>query len=204
MTAAAILTVTWASADPAVIQDCCHRLPDGEKRTAASAPGLVPMSVLDIDAVRQEFNASSGKVRLVALLSPTCSTCQSGHGAIAQILKKFSSPKLSGILVWEPMREGDSREAATRQADTVRDARIVQGWNETKRVGKAFGETLGLHGIAWDVYLVYEPGITWEAQQPPQPTFWMHQLEGGDPNLMLCESPARLSAEVETLLAKTH
>ncbi|MGH9711845.1 MAG: hypothetical protein ACRD5M_00905 [Candidatus Acidiferrales bacterium] len=102
------------------------------------------------------------------------------------------------------MRDGDSLAAATQQADSVRDTRIIQGWNENKSLGKLFGDTLDLHDIAWDVYLVYKPGIKWEAQQPPQPTFWMHQLQGVDPNLLLCENPTRLSAEVGKLLQQSE
>jgi hypothetical protein len=162
------------------------------------------MSSVDTDTVRKAFNASSDKVRIVALLSPTCPGCRSGHGVVGQVLKKFPSPKLQAIMVWEPMRDGDSPVAATRQASTIRDARITQGWNENKNVGRLFGETLDLHDIAWDVYLVYQPGIKWEAQQPPSPTFWMHQLQGADPKLLLCENPTRLNVEVGKLLEQAE
>jgi hypothetical protein len=64
--------------------------------------------------------------------------------------------------------------------------------------------TLDLHDIAWDVYLAYKPGIKCEAQQPPRPTFWMHQLEGADPKLRLCENPTRLNVEVGKLLEQTN
>ena len=77
---------------------------------------------------------------------------------------------------------------------------LMAGWNENRSVGKLFGEILDLHDIAWDVYLVYKPGIEWESQQPPRPTFWMHQLEGADPKLLLCENPTRLDVEVGKLL----
>jgi hypothetical protein len=102
------------------------------------------------------------------------------------------------------MRDGDSPVAATQQAETVQDVRIMQGWNENRNLGKLFGETLDLHDIAWDVYLVYKPGIKWEAQQPPRPTFWMHHLESADPKLLLCENPARLNVEVGKLLEQTN
>jgi hypothetical protein len=161
------------------------------------------MSSVSNEDVRKEFNASSDKVRIVALLSPTCPACRSGHSVVAQTLKKFSSAKLQAILVWEPMREGDSAAAAAQQAEAVHDPRIVQGWSENKGLGKLFGDTLDLHEIAWDVYLVYKPGIKWEAEQPPHPTFWMHQLQGADPNLLLCENPTRLSAEVGKLLGQS-
>jgi len=151
----------------------------------------------------QEFNASSQKVRVVALLSPTLrglSVWTRGRRSGSQ---EFPSPKLKAILVWEPMRDGDNATSATQQAETVQDIRISQGWDGGQNLGKVFGQTLDLHQIAWDVYLVYKPGIKWEGPQPPRPTFWMHQLEGVDPKLLLCENPTRLNVEVGKLLAQT-
>jgi hypothetical protein len=55
---------------------------------------------------------------------------------------------------------------------------------------------LGLREIACDVYLVYKPGIARETERPPRPTLWMHQLQGADRNLLLCENPA-LSGNVK-------
>jgi hypothetical protein len=196
-----LLSLGWTSAFSTTHQDCCH--PSVARSAAPATTPTTPMSSLNTDDVRREFNVSSDKVRIVALLSPTCPGCRSGHTVVGQVLKKFSSPKLQAILVWEPMREGDSPTTATQQAAAVQDMRIKQGWNEDKNVGKLFGETLDMHDIAWDVYLVYKPGIKWEAQQPPHPTFWMHQLEGADPKLLLCENPTRLNVEVGKLLGQT-
>ncbi len=192
----------WTVGIPAPAQDCCR--PSSSKADqAASASHVAPMSSVSNEDVRKEFNASSGKVRIVSLLSPTCPACHSGHSVVAQTLKKFSSAKLQAILIWEPMRDADSATAAAQQAEAVHDPRIVQGWNENKSLGKLFGETLDLREIAWDVYLVYKPGIKWNTEQPPRPTFWMHQLVGVDPNLLLCENPTRLSAEVGKLLGQS-
>jgi hypothetical protein len=102
------------------------------------------------------------------------------------------------------MRDGDSPARAAEQAETIRDVRISQGWDDSRDVGKLFGETLDLHQTAWDVYLIYKPGITWEGKQPPHPTFWMHQLDGADPNLLLCMNPGRLSTEVGKLLGQAN
>lgn len=198
-----ILSTKWAVISYGA-QNCCPRsVGTGAQEPPADAKILAPMSSVSTDSVREEFNASSEKVRIVALLSPTCPGCRSGHRVVGEVLKEFSSPKLQAILVWEPMREGDSPLTAAQQALRVRDARIAQGWNENREVGKLFGETLNLHDIAWDVYLAYEPGIRWEGQRPPSPTFWMHQLEGVDPKLLLCENPTRLKAEVGKLLDQT-
>lgn len=182
-------------------ETCCPRtVVSPAQESPAGAKTLEPMSSLNADLVRRAFNASSDKVRIVVLLSPTCLLCRSGHGVVGEVLKKFSSSKLRAMLIWEPMRERDSPVTAARQALTVQDARISQGWNENREVGKLFAETLKLHHIAWDVYLTYEPGIKWKGQWPPSPTFWMHQLEGVDPELLLCKHPTRLEAKVGKLL----
>jgi hypothetical protein len=201
---AVLLTLGWTGASAAP-QDCCHSSVQKTERTAASASTpATPLSVFSTEDLRKEFNASSQKVRIVALLSPTCTECQSGHAVVGRILKKFPSPGLQALLVWEPMRDGDSSATAAEQAETVQDPRISQGWDGSRNVGKLFGATLDLHEIAWDVYLIYKPGITWETQQPPHPTFWMHQLAGTDPSLLLCVNPARLSTEVGKLLGQPN
>lgn len=170
LAAALILTVAGPGIPSAAPQDCYHPCASGAVEPGSEGPNSgTPMLPMDAEAVRKAFNASSDKVRIVALLSPTCPGCRSGHGVVGQVLKKFSSPKLQAILVWEPMREGGTPVAATQQAGAVQDARITQGWNENRIVGKFFGETLDLHDVAWDVYLVYKPGIKWESQQPPPP-----------------------------------
>lgn len=192
------LLLGWAG--PSRAQECDQSCAKAAHSKASLITRVKAMSATTTDAVRDEFNASSDKVRIVALLSPSCPGCQSGHAVVGRVLKKFSSPELQAILVWEPMRSDDSPVAATGQAETLRDTRIWQGWNGNKSVGDLFGRTLDLHGTAWDVYLVYEPGIKWETKSPPRPTFWMHQLQGVDPKLLLCADPTRLSAEVAKLL----
>lgn len=103
--AAASLLLGWAATSPAGTQSCCH---GSAAKTAhfgtTRAIGMPAMPLVTTVAVRREFNASSGKVRIVALLSPTCPGCQSGHAVVGQILKRFSSPEVQAILVWEPMR----------------------------------------------------------------------------------------------------
>ena len=64
-------------------------------------------------------------------------------------------------------------------------------------------EKLLIHAVDWDdVYLAYKPAIRWEGEQPPQPTFWKHQLNSADPKLLLGANPTRLSTEVGKLLSR--
>lgn len=53
------------------------------------------------------------------------------------------------------------------------------------------------------MYLLYASGITWDTDQPPEPTFWMHQLPtmtGADGKFLL--NPGRFSHELLNLLGK--
>ncbi len=196
------MTLAWTSAPSVASQDCCHRSP--AKSAAPASASAAAMASFNTEDVRKEFNASSGKVRVVALLSPTCPDCRSGQAVVGRILKKFSSPKLQAIFVWEPLRGGDNAANAAQHAASVQDVRIAQGWDGTPELGKLFRDTLDIYQVAWDVYLVYRPGVKWEGPRPPRPTFWMHQLEGVDPNLLLCVNPTRLSEEVGKLMAQSN
>ncbi len=126
--------------------------------------------------LREIFNRASESVRLVALLSPRCPMCQQGHDVVKALFTHFTSSRLRGIRVWLPMYPGDARNVAEAEAAAFRDSRLVDGWDPQRSIGELFARTLGLTKTAWDVYLLYGPGVRWEGEEPPEPTFWMHQL----------------------------
>ncbi len=115
--------------------------------------------------------------------------CQNGHSVVRDVFKRIKNPKLKGYIVWLPMILTDNGMSADAEASAFSsDSRISQLWNENKGIGRAFAKTLDLRCSAWDVYMVFEPGKTWDEQQPPKPDFWMHQLskgQGADPSLTL-------------------
>jgi len=153
------------------------------------------------DELRDEFNRASGRVRMVALLSPTCGPCQHGQRVVQSVFTKFADPQLRGFVVWLPMLPSDDAAAARSQAGTFTDTRVVQRWDASRDSGTQFSKILKLKGAAWDVYLLYEPGVKWTGATPPAPTFWMHQLRadhGADQRL--CLNPAAMTAKVEELL----
>ena len=164
-----------------------------------------PMSPVQLDELRAAFNAHPENVRVLAILSPTCGECIEGHEVIQKVFNRFESNRLSGLIVWLPMLAGDDASAATTQAGTFSDGRLLlQGWDRNREIGKAFEKTLGLTRTAWDVYLVYEPGVTWNGELPPRPSYWMHQLtEDSGADQQYCLNPATLAREVEKRLEKT-
>ena len=78
-------------------------------------------------------------------------------------------------VVWEPMLDGDSREAAGLESSLYPDTRIAQFWDGRKTLAASLGRRLGLgERPAWDVYLLYDR----RARLDGAPLFWMHQLDG--------------------------
>lgn len=144
-----------------------------------------------VEIIRERFNSVSDRVRFVSILSPKCGGCVKGYEVVQNLLKRFRQEPIEVELVWIPMVEGDSYAAAEAHAIGQTNSSIVNSWDKDRSVGDAFRETLGLKRTAWDVYLVYAPGIKWDGPIPPKPTVWMHQLHpqknGADPALFLKE-----------------
>ena len=110
--------------------------------------------------------------------------------------------RLTGIVLWVPMLEGDDAAVAAKQARSWSESRTQQWWDGAGEMSRLFAQALGLHGPAWDVYLLYRPGIQWAGAVPPDPSFWMHQLSdpAADPDLHLSRDTSRLSGELTGLL----
>lgn len=116
------------------------------------------------------------------------------------VFTKVKNAELKGLIIWVPMLAGDS---ALEAAELISPEKrlTMQGWDSHRSVGEAMAKTLGLNCPAWDVYLIYKPGIKWTGEIPPEPSFWMHQLDkkrGADPELYL--RPEKLLSEVQKAL----
>lgn len=125
---------------------------------------------------------------------------------IRRLFERHQSERLSAMIVWLPMRIRDNPGTAATQAATFVDDRLLlQGWDAEREIGTAFEKTLDLTRTAWDVYLVYEPGITWTDELPPKPSYWMHQLtEDAGANQDYCLNSVILDSEVAKRLEMTE
>jgi len=85
--------------------------------------------------------------------------------------------------VWEPILKTDDERSARKATTLFPDDRVSHYWVGSREVGKLFQPALELTTEpAWDVYLIYAPGIEWEDQTPPTPSYFMHQLGGRLPD----------------------
>ena len=63
-----------------------------------------------------------------------------------------------------------------RASREMPDPRTSHYWDGAELLGKGYRKTLGISEDAWDIFLLYGPDAKWEAEEPPMPAFWMHQL----------------------------
>ena len=127
--------------------------------------------------------------------------CQYGQGVVRGIFEEFGDTNLKGFAVWLPMMPNDSADFARIEAATFEGQPVIHAWDGERQLGDLYARTLGLSATAWDVYFLYAPGVRWEGDLPPKPTFWMHQLpteSGVDRDRVLY--PTRLSDELIKLL----
>jgi len=110
------------------------------------------------------------------------------------VFKGIATEALKGYAVWEPILRTDDVRGARKATTILPDPRVRHYWIDGQEVGETFQAPLGLKGEpAWDVYLVYPPGIEWKGKSPPKPTYFMHQLAA---------LPAARRLNSETLAAK--
>jgi hypothetical protein len=109
-------------------------------------------------------------------VSPTCGACLRGASDIQeQVFDQIDDRRLTGFVVWVPKL--GAREANVPEVTrTVSDWRPSHYWDGHGFLVRGYDQVLGLETDAWDVYLIYPPGLRWDSRLPPVPAFWMHQL----------------------------
>lgn len=161
------------------------------------------MKYFRLQEVKDRFNQARDSVRVLTIFSPICLVCQYGQAVVRELFKEIDAKTLKGFSVWLPIMNGDTAESAQAESEIIPDDRVEHSWDPERQVGELFARALKLKGVAWDVYLLYAPGVAWSTDEPPAPTFWMHQLPpvtGADGKLLL--NPGRFSHELLNLLGK--
>src|SRR6266404_8016857 len=146
----------------------------GAPRSAADSP---MQDLSSSDQLKQRLQQDSGKVKLIALLSPVCPYCRRGFADMQSVLKSVSDDRVRAYIVWLPMFLGDSRGWAQTRSNEFSDPRLSYYWDGGKFTGEDWGKTLGIDRTAWDVYFLYGANAEWN-KGTPTPAFWMHQLGG--------------------------
>jgi len=130
----------------------------------------------DAARLRAAFNASVVDTRVLALVSPTCGTCLLGATTIEKdVFATISSTRLRGFIVWVPKLGAHQNDVAARPRPSRTPAPPTTGMAAATS-STPTPAVLDLGEDAWDVYLIYPPGVQWTGSAPPRPSYWMQQL----------------------------
>ena len=78
------------------------------------------------------------------------------------------------------MNAKDDMAVAKKVLQNFKDERIIHFYDSQQSSGKLIANDLPLNAkVAWDIYLFYPRGVTWE-DKIPQPSKWMHQMSDTD------------------------
>jgi len=106
------------------------------------------------------------------------------------VISRIHSKDFRTYAVWEPILRTDDERSSRKAVALFPDERVKNYWVRSRAVGELFQAPIDLSGEpAWDVYLVYAPGILWDGDAPPEPTFFMHQLGGRLPDGQRLDGP---------------
>jgi hypothetical protein len=95
-----------------------------------------------------------------------------------EVLKQIPDGRLKVFVIWEPILPKDSADAVDDAAALLKDEwRAEQFWDPLAESGQRIKKLLelGIANPAWDVYMLFPPGVKWK-DATPEPAFWMHQL----------------------------
>ena len=135
----------------------------------------------DLNAIKSDFNEASDKVRLVFISGPTCGVCLKAMSDLNEdVLDGNYHKNLRTLIAYVPTL-GAKEKDVLPASELITGGNAIHYWEDTGIIGELYQEALGIEDYAWDVWMIYEPGILWDNKLPPKPNFWMHQLRESTP-----------------------
>ncbi len=145
----------------------------------------------DLKALRDDFNAKVGTVRLLFIVGPTCGMCLVGMERIDEaLLADNDDPRLNTFVVHVPALGAKEKDVApATQFLTGRN--VTHYWEDTGIIGSRYEKVLNMSRYCWDTWMVFGPDARWDGDMPPKPEFWIRPMS----------DPVRFAKEVRERLA---
>lgn len=116
-----------------------------------------------------------------------------------KLVKNIKDDRFKTYIVWLPVLRSDNRTAAVKRSNEFSDPRVIHYWDGDQQTGKIWQKVMGIPRIAWDIYFLYSADAEW-GTEPTRPKFYMHQLRGLPPELML--NGAELEKQIQEMLKR--
>ena len=145
---------------------------------SAASPNSFVVMQDDLARLKADFNAAADDVRLIFIVGPTCAVCLRGLADLNRnLLDGNDNPRLWTQIVHVPTLGATEQHVPDAAALVTGGAHVTNYWEDSGIIGRLYEATLGFDDVyAWDVWMVYKPGVRWEGRLPPKPDFAMHQL----------------------------
>jgi len=182
----------WCVALVALLVGCSGE-PDGAPKSTKGSDGI-DLQLLDpaLQPLRRDFEDAYGHIRLVAVLSSTCSDClENSRRLYRTAIEKLEAKGVEVFFVWGSPLPPDTWHRARAMAEELSWPNLHHYYDQSGRVTRAFGRTMGLApgANAYDIFFLYGPEATWDPEgkmdeepkdfnvaeafwAPPQPDRW--------------------------------
>ena len=122
---------------------------------------------------------------------------------VQDVLAEISDPDIRVHVVWEPILPTDRASTVPAATRLLPDARATHYWDPDLGLADALRVPLEIeHGVAWDVYLLYDRTSRWPPEGPTPPTDFQHQLHGMPESSRL--DATKLNAKLLELLSEAR
>ncbi len=100
-----------------------------------------------------------------------------------EILRELPNANVKVYALWAPYLQTDSRAAAGRAAAYLSDSRASHFWDLWKFGSRVYADQFNYpQHEAWDLFVLYRPGILWQGEAPRPTTWFQHRdLPHGTP-----------------------
>lgn len=124
-----------------------------------------------LDTLKNLFERDNGKIRLLLLMSPTCSVCVRGARWVQEnILTKYPTADFQIYTVWMPTIRGDSKLAVPGAVALLPDSRVLHFWDPARLSGVFFKKNVApdiSSSVAWDMFFLYDENAKWDEIPSP-------------------------------------
>lgn len=166
--------------DPKLKQGVARQAGQEQAGAAISTePSGDPQSVATLetaDQLRQEFNADNGRLRMLAILSPTTQSSREAASLIEQVvLEEHPDLDLTVYVLWITQTSKDDYEAAREASALLTDGR-ARHYFSSDAAASYVADAMGYPGDkAWNCIMLFGESSVWDPELP-QPQRILHQL----------------------------